>query len=104
MVGTLWRTLTGSLALVSGRVSMQDIERAIRTKYSDAVEVAMAREQVRLGLTPGERVLFARHLAAGDRVLDVGCASGRVSLALAATGMRATGCDVNPTLIGQAAE
>jgi len=104
MVGTLWRTLTGSLALVSGRISMPDIERAIRTKYSDGVEVATAREQLRIGLTPGERALFARHLATGDRVLDVGCASGRVSLALAEMGVRTTGCDVNPTLIGQAVE
>lgn len=66
--------------------------------------MATAREQARIGLTPGERALFARHLAAGDRVLDVGCASGRVSLALAEMGVRATGCDVNPTLIDQAAE
>jgi SAM-dependent methyltransferase len=104
MVGTVWRTLAGSLALISGRISTQQLDRDVRAKYSDPLEVATARAQVTLGLTPGERALFARHLAAGERVLDVGCASGRVSLALAGMGARPIGCDINPTLIGQAAE
>ena len=34
-VGTVWRTLSGSLALITGRVSATNLENGIRDKYSE---------------------------------------------------------------------
>jgi SAM-dependent methyltransferase len=102
--GTLWRTLSGSLALVTGRLSATELEKGIREKYSERLELETARQQASLGLTEGEWDLFRRHLAPGARVLDVGCAGGRVSLALGQTGFRMIGVDLNEAMVGQAAE
>jgi SAM-dependent methyltransferase len=102
-VGTLWRTLSGSLALITGRVSATELENGIRDKYSERLELDTARQQASLGLTEGECDLFRRHLATGSHILDVGCAGGRVSLALRRTGFRVIGVDLNEAMVGQAA-
>ena len=52
-VGTLWRTLSGSLALITGRVSATELEHGIRDKYSERPELDTARQQASLGLTEG---------------------------------------------------
>jgi 2-polyprenyl-3-methyl-5-hydroxy-6-metoxy-1,4-benzoquinol methylase len=49
------------------------------------------------------RLAFARrHVAAGERVLDLGCGQGDITAALAATGARVTGAEVAQAAIDRA--
>ncbi len=43
------------------------------------------------------------HVPAGGNVLDLGCGTGELSGAIAAAGMRATGCDISPEMLRRAA-
>jgi SAM-dependent methyltransferase len=43
------------------------------------------------------------HVAAGGRVLDLGCASGELARHLAAAGLRVTGCDISANMLARAA-
>jgi ubiquinone/menaquinone biosynthesis C-methylase UbiE len=47
---------------------------------------------------------IAYHVPAGGSVLDLGCGSGELAIALATSGMRATGCDISPEMLRIAAE
>jgi SAM-dependent methyltransferase len=56
-------------------------------------------------LAPAAEVLVdAAGVAAGDRVLDVGCGTGNAALIAAARGGRVTGVDASPGLVALAAE
>jgi SAM-dependent methyltransferase len=46
----------------------------------------------------------AYHVPVGGSVLDLGCGSGELAIALATSGMRATGCDISPEMLRIAAE
>lgn len=43
------------------------------------------------------------HLPAGGSVLDFGCGTGELATAVAAAGMRVTGCDISPEMLHRAA-
>jgi SAM-dependent methyltransferase len=43
------------------------------------------------------------HARAGDLVLDLGCGTGELARALAAGGLRVTGCDISPQMLLRAA-
>jgi ubiquinone/menaquinone biosynthesis C-methylase UbiE len=45
----------------------------------------------------------AYHLPAGSSVLDLGCGTGELTAAIAAAGMRSTGCDISPEMLRLAA-
>jgi SAM-dependent methyltransferase len=99
MVGALWKTFRGSLALLDGRYTAAELERAIRRKYSEPVELEAARRYGAAGLSEGERGLLTRHVRSGDRVLDIGCAAGRVASALQAAGHDVVGVDISEAMI-----
>jgi ubiquinone/menaquinone biosynthesis C-methylase UbiE len=46
----------------------------------------------------------AYHVPVGGSVLDLGCGTGELAIALATSGMRATGCDISPEMLRIAAE
>src|SRR5436305_14592804 len=60
--------------------------------YNQAIQL-----EQRLALRP-----WIKDIAAGTRVLDVGCGVGRWSRLLAARGAQVTGVDLSPTMIAQA--
>lgn len=43
------------------------------------------------------------HVRTGSRVLDLGCGTGELARHLAAAGLRVTGCDISPRMLGCAA-
>jgi SAM-dependent methyltransferase len=43
------------------------------------------------------------HVPVGGNVLDLGCGTGELAISLAASGMRATGCDISPEMLRIAA-
>jgi ubiquinone/menaquinone biosynthesis C-methylase UbiE len=45
----------------------------------------------------------AYHVPAGGSVLDLGCGTGELAIALATSGMRVTGCDISPEMLRRAA-
>jgi SAM-dependent methyltransferase len=45
----------------------------------------------------------AYHVPIGGTVLDLGCGTGQIASAIAAAGMRATGCDISPEMLRRAA-
>jgi SAM-dependent methyltransferase len=45
----------------------------------------------------------AYHMPAGGSVLDLGCGTGELAAAIAAAGLRATGCDISPEMLHRAA-
>jgi ubiquinone/menaquinone biosynthesis C-methylase UbiE len=46
----------------------------------------------------------AYHVPVGGSVLDLGCGSGELAIALATAGIRATGCDISPEMLRIAAD
>ena len=46
----------------------------------------------------------SQYAQAGDRVLDLGCGTGELAGALAAAGLRVTGCDISPQMLRRAAQ
>jgi ubiquinone/menaquinone biosynthesis C-methylase UbiE len=46
----------------------------------------------------------AYHVPVGGSVLDLGCGTGELAIALAASGVRATGCDISPEMLRVAAD
>lgn len=99
---TFWLTFQGSVALLNGRLSVAALERDIRRKYSEPLELATAQDHRRAGLSDGERRLLHGLLARGDRVLDVGCGAGRATFALRASGHAALGVDVTEAMVRSA--
>jgi SAM-dependent methyltransferase len=98
-LNTARMTLVGTLALVGGRYALEDLETSIRSKYSDPVELEAAQRHTAEGLTPGECRLLEGHLPPRAQLLDIGCATGRVSLALQRAGCCVIGVDVNEAMI-----
>lgn len=68
------------------------------SRYSNAEEVAEHRRQAVAGPSPGQAELLDM-LPPGSRVLDVGCAAGRVSFAARARGHRVVGVDLAEALV-----
>jgi SAM-dependent methyltransferase len=48
--------------------------------------------------------LLREQVRPGDQVLDLGCGTGQLARAVAAAGLRVTGCDIAPEMLRRAAE
>jgi SAM-dependent methyltransferase len=72
----------------------------LASAYDTEAEV-IARETA---LLPEEEALIERHLAPGQRLLDVGCGAGREAIGFARAGLGVVGIDVAPAMIARARE
>ncbi|MDE3000377.1 MAG: class I SAM-dependent methyltransferase [Gemmatimonadota bacterium] len=74
---------------------------SVKEKYNDPDELELRLEELKIGLREEERN-FVEKYPAGGRLLDIGCATGRLCFALARLGYIVTGIDVAKKQIEQA--
>ena len=85
--------------LAAGTLRLQDLRGAIVNAWE---EFGRSEELIRSGLMPWERALYDRFLKVKDRILVVGCGTGRDLIALLKLGYRVEGLDVGPRAIALA--
>lgn len=79
----------------AGTLRLVDLQAAIEREWDDA-GASNSDNYIASGLMGWERDLYRRFLKPGDRVLVIGCGTGRDLLALLELGYRAEGLDVGP--------
>lgn len=80
---------------------IQQLLDSVRVWFNQPQETNLRVSQADSGLKAPERRML-RHLSPQSRVLDIGCAAGRASIALARKGHIVTGIDVSEKLIEKA--
>ncbi len=79
-------------------MSHPDLETVVRRKYEDPAEVAEFAALAGQGLTRFEDVMVSA-FSSGDRVLDVGCGSGREAVPMVRRGIRVVALDLVPAMV-----
>ena len=74
---------------------------SVKEKYNDPGELEIRIEDLKIGIREAEQA-FVEKFPAGSRLLDIGCATGRLCVALARQGYNVTGIDVAKKQIEQA--
>ena len=74
---------------------------SVKEMYNDPGELELRIENLKIGISEAEQA-FVEKLSAGSRLLDIGCATGRLCFALARQGYNVTGIDVAKKQIEQA--
>src|SRR5207245_10964267 len=87
------------MCLAAGTLRLHDLRGAIANAWE---EFGRSEELIRSGLMPWERALYDRFLKVKDRILVVGCGTGRDLIALLKLGYRVEGLDVGPRAIALA--
>jgi SAM-dependent methyltransferase len=87
--------------LAAGTFGRADIGRSLVAEWDD---FARSPDRVRYGLHPWEREFYGRFLRKGDRILLVGCGTGRDLLPLLEDGYETEGIDLAPNAVGTCAE
>jgi SAM-dependent methyltransferase len=88
---TLERAASASMYLAAGTLRLDDLRGAIATRWA---EFGHDGDFIDSGLMDWERDLYDRFLEPGDRILIVGCGTGRDLLALLKQGRRVEGLEV----------
>ncbi len=76
---------------------------SVKDKYNSPEELDIRKDELKSGIRETEQA-FVRKYPAGSRLLDIGCATGRLCFALARQGYNVTGIDVAQKQIDQAAK
>lgn len=79
----------------------QRLLHSVKDKYNGPEELDIRKDELKIGIRETEQA-FARKFPAGSRILDIGCATGRLCFALARQGYNVTGIDVASKQIDQA--
>ena len=87
----------------AGTLRLGDLQAAIEREWDDA-GASNSGDYIASGLMGRERDFYLRFLKPGDRVLVIGCGTGRDLLALLELGYRAEGLDVGPQCTAAAAQ
>ena len=74
---------------------------SIKDMYNDPRELELRIEDLKIGIREAEQA-FVEKFSAGSRLLDIGCATGRLCFVLARQGYNVTGIDVAKKQIEQA--
>ncbi len=85
--------------LAAGTLRLQDLRGAIVSAWE---EFGRGENLIRSGLMPWESALYDRFVKVEDRILVVGCGTGRDLIALLKLGYRAEGLDVGPRAVALA--
>lgn len=80
----------------AGSMRIEDLQRAIAREWEEAGARESERYVSSFGLTYWEQELYPRFLRRDDRILVVGCGTGRDLVALLQRGYRADGLDLSP--------
>lgn len=86
-------------SLAIGTMRLRDLRAGIERRWSG---FSGGEDQIASGLDAVEQALFDRFVRDGDRVLVVGCGTGRDTIPLAARGCTVTGIDPLPQAIAAA--
>jgi len=78
---------------------VKELTQRVINKYSQQKEIEAYSLAVKMGLTQIEKILIEKWLKRKGKILDIGCAAGRVSIALAKLGFDVVGIDVAPKMI-----
>ncbi len=76
---------------------------SVKDKYNGPEELDIRKDELKNGIREAEQA-FVRKFPADSRLLDIGCATGRLCFALARQGYSVTGIDVAEKQIEQAAQ
>lgn len=74
---------------------------SVKDKYNGPEELDIRKDELKNGIREAEQA-FVRKYPVGSRLLDIGCATGRLCFALARQGYNVTGIDVASKQIDQA--
>jgi SAM-dependent methyltransferase len=88
-----------AMSLAAGMLRLHDLRGAIAKTWED---FGRSGPMILSGLMPWERALYDRFLKPEDRILVVGCGTGRDLIALLKLGYRVEGLDVAPRAIALA--
>jgi SAM-dependent methyltransferase len=88
-----------AMSLAAGTLRLHDLRGAITNTWED---FGRSEGLILSGLMPWERVLYDRFLKPEDRVLVVGCGTGRDLIALLGLGYHVEGLDIAPRAIALA--
>lgn len=82
--------------------SVETMLAGVRDKYDAPLETGQYAAYATGELAEVERELVVEHVAAGGRILDIGCGGGREAVGFARLGYRVTGIDIAPRMIDAA--
>jgi len=85
-----------SLYVAAGTLRLEDLRGAIASAWE---EFGRKESYILSGLMPWETALYDRFLKPADRILVVGCGTGRDLIALVKLGYRAEGLEVGPRIV-----
>ena len=74
---------------------------SVKEKYNDPAELEIRKEELKIGIREEEQAFIGKY-PVDSRLLDIGCATGRLCFALARLGYSVTGIDVAKEQIEQA--
>ena len=74
---------------------------SVKEKYNDPTELEIRKEDLKIGIREEEQAFVGKY-PVDSRLLDIGCATGRLCFALARLGYSVTGIDVAKKQIEQA--
>ena len=66
---------------------------SVKEKYNDPAELEIRKEELKIGIREEEQAFVGKY-PVDSRLLDIGCATGRLCFALARQGYNVTGIDV----------